>query len=70
MSRPGPKLKVRDDELVEAVKETEGPFATAVEVSELVGLSPERVRERLKHLRDEQVLDSKRAGHVVTYWVA
>lgn len=68
MGRRGPALKVEDDELVTAISSVNGPFATAVEVAEEVGLSPERVRERLKELEDRGVLESKRAGSAKAYW--
>jgi len=68
MATPGPKMQVTDDELVAAVKQVEGPFASAVEVAEIVGLTPEHTRERLKRL-DGDVLNSKQSGHLRGYWV-
>jgi DNA-binding Lrp family transcriptional regulator len=68
MAKPGPKMKVQDDELVKAIKATNGPYATPVEVAERVGLSPEHTRKRLRRLEDS-VLSSKDSGGVVGYWV-
>jgi len=68
MAKPGPKMKVQDDELIEAIKSVSGPFATPVEVADRVGLSPEHTRKRLSRLEGE-VLSSKDSGGVVGYWV-
>lgn len=68
MARPGPKVHVTDDELLLAVAQVPGPFATAVEVAELVDLSPEQCRKRMKRLAEEGLLNSKKAGSAIAYW--
>lgn len=70
MPRPGPAKQVTDDELVEAIKTINDRFATPVEIADLVGLSPEHCRKRLKKLREDGVLDSKAAGNATAYWIA
>jgi len=68
MPRPGPKMKATDDELVAAIKDIRGPYATAVEVAEIVDLTPEHTRKRLKRLEGGP-LASKESGKVRGYWV-
>jgi predicted ArsR family transcriptional regulator len=70
MPRAGRKRTVTDDELIEAVKAINGPFATGAEVAEAVGLSAVQARERLGGLYDDGVLDRKQAGSAVGYWVS
>lgn len=68
MAKPGPKMKVTDDDLVEAIKTIDGPYAVPVEVAEVVDLTPEHTRERLKRL-EGRVLNTKQTGHMRGYWL-
>lgn len=68
MARPGPKMQATDDELVAAIKTISGPYATAVEVADIVDLTPEHTRKRLKRLEGD-VLKSKQTGNTRGYWL-
>lgn len=69
MATPGPEPTVNDETLVKAIREAEYPATTAGEVAERVGLSRQRVRQRLEAMvgRDEIKRGKLRSG-LVLYW--
>lgn len=70
MATRGPDPTVTDEELIQAIREHEDPFATAGDVADTVGLSGERVRIRLNRLADAGEVDrSKVGGRAVIYWL-
>lgn len=70
MSTKGPDPTVSDSELIEAIKRTERPFATAKQVSDTVGLSDWRVRQRLERLDENNEIKRDRiGGGPFIYWL-
>jgi predicted ArsR family transcriptional regulator len=68
MSPRGREETVSLDEIVEAAAETEGPFFGVSEVADKVEIGPERVRQRLRDLEEQGVLDHKRVGSGKGYY--
>ena len=69
MSTRGPDPKVSDAELTRAMKNTDEPFATAKQISDSVGLSSFRVRQRMETLSEEGKVQSARLGEgPYIYW--
>ena len=69
MSVRGPDPTVSDAELIAAVKTTEYPFATIKDVSDAVGLSRERVRQRLNKLSGTGSINRTKTSGVIIYWL-
>lgn len=69
MATRGPDPKVSDAQLVTAIHETDHPFAVAKDVANRVGLSRERVRQRLNRLNDENQIKRAKVSGAVIYWV-
>jgi predicted ArsR family transcriptional regulator len=69
MSTRGPDPKVTDSELYQAIDQTDEPFATANQISDAVGLSSFRVRQRMEKLAEEGKIESSRLGEgPYIYW--
>jgi prophage antirepressor-like protein len=69
MATRGPDPKVSDTQLVAAIRETDHPFAVAKDVAAHVGLSRERVRQRLNRLSDEDKIKRAKVSGAVIYWL-
>lgn len=70
MSAKGPEPSVSDDALINAIDQTERPFATAGEVADFVGLSDWRVRQRLERLDESDDINRSRiGGGPFIYWL-
>jgi len=70
MAMRGPDPEVTDDELLQAIAGTDYPFATISDVAHSVDLSRERVRQRLKELEAEGVVNCVKTGGVMIYWLS
>jgi hypothetical protein len=67
-SKPGPKPKVADEELLNVFRDISDPVLSTAEVAEQVALERRSVLNRLVSLRDEGRLDSKKIGGRNTVW--
>lgn len=72
MSRPGPKQKVRDEEIVETILHVQSRerVASTADIESSVDLTPERIRERCKKLQSDGIVKSKQIGNNTAWWVA
>ena len=69
MSTKGPDPKVSNSELLNAVVDTDEPFATASQIAEQVGLSSWRVRQRMEKLADSGDIEKAQLGRgPYIYW--
>jgi len=69
MDEPMRQKEVTDDEIVVAVMDTEGPFATAEELSERLPMSRQGINNRLRDLQDQGLLKRKQCGSGYGWWV-
>jgi len=70
MATRGPKPTVTDDQLISAFSNTGYPGGTASDIAELVGLSRQRVRQRLERMVNNGNLQrAKLNSGVVLYWL-
>ena len=69
MAMRGPDPEVTDNELRQAVSDTEYPFATISDVVQRVDLSRERVRQRLESLVEQERINCVKTGGVIIYWL-
>lgn len=67
-SKPGPKPKVSDDEILQQFRDTSDPVLSTAEVTEAVSLKRRAVYDRLVSLREEGRLESKKIGGRNTVW--
>jgi DNA-binding Lrp family transcriptional regulator len=63
------QTEVRDDAIILEMKDVKGPFATAQELSERLGISRQRMNERLRNLRGRGILDRKQCGSGYGWWI-
>ncbi len=72
MSTRGPKPTVSDDELIDAIRMSDRPFATAADVAKRVNLSDWRVRQRLERIGEQghsQLNIARIGGGPLIYWL-
>lgn len=66
----GRKPTISDREILEFLCQTEDPFLGTSEVAELAGFSTnDGANKRLSDLKDRGLVDSKRAGNSLTWWI-
>jgi len=69
MSDEMPRHKsVPDSRILASFEHSEGPVATAPDISEQVDLSADGVRHRLQQLADDGVVECKHVGARATVW--
>jgi DNA-binding Lrp family transcriptional regulator len=69
MSTPGPEPQVSDKEIIKAIKDVDGPFASTREVADKTGLGRQGALDRLLPLREQGVIKAKKAGNGWGWWV-
>ncbi|WP_135851107.1 winged helix-turn-helix domain-containing protein [Halorussus salinus] len=66
--KPGRKPQVSDDEILTIFQESEDPVLVASEVADQLPISRRGVYKRLKKLRDQGQIKSKKAGGRSMVW--
>lgn len=62
--------RVADEEIIEVFRKSDERFLTATEVADEIGVTRQAMNSRLKRLREQGILASKRAGsRAVGYWL-
>ncbi len=69
MSTKSQNGDVKDDDILVEMKKVRGPFATAQELSERLGISRQRMNTRLGNLKDDGFLDRKQCGSGYGWWI-
>jgi len=69
MSTKSKNGEVKDDDILIEMKAVHGPFATAQELSNRLGISRQRMNTRLGNLKEDGFLDRKRCGSGYGWWI-
>lgn len=64
----GRPKKYTDEELIEAVENSELPFCTASELAEQMSVTNSAILKRLKELESDGRIESKRVGSRAKVW--
>ena len=65
MPRP---TSVEDSSILNAFNQSEGPIATVSDISEVIDLHEDSIRNRLKQLEEEGRVTSKQVGARAVVW--
>lgn len=66
---PHGNQKVSDEELVAEFRQSEEPYLTASELAERVSMTRQGVHDRLMELYEADVIDRKKTGRTVGWWL-
>jgi len=69
MCASGRRESVTDEELLDAIRRVEYPFATTAIIQEATGYSDQWVRERLEKLEDSGTIKRAKVGRHWVYWL-
>lgn len=69
-TRPGPKPKVSDQELLSIIRESDDPVVTATEIAEQIEIGRRSTYDRLVKLEERGEVRSKKVGGRTTVWWA
>jgi predicted ArsR family transcriptional regulator len=70
MGKPGPDLKVKDYEIIQAIMDVDEPVASTTDIANRIDLSNVQIRERLNKLQQEGAVDCKQIGNSNAWWIA
>lgn len=69
MSSDSKRKDVEDNEIILEMKSVRGPFATAEELSDRLGITRQQMNRRLNALRDNGIIARKMCGSGYGWWI-
>lgn len=70
MAKPGPDREVSDDDILRAIRDAYAPAIGTSDVADAVGISRQRVDERLRELDELGYVNTQKAGTARIWWLS